>query len=174
MCLEDMKGLTDFAVEGIGTLKQVEELSIVHLQEHTSYFAGKIGLGRVDQWVEPLPDHVLLHFGAGASKGVRGKRSLLLGLLLGLLLLLLLLLELHGGGDRCVTDVGSVCELLLSASLRCSLLRCVYNEGVRVEGRLLVIIFIGYHSLSVDVIIIIVESAAANIARTSKEVIKIP
>ena len=111
MRLEDLDGLVNLALESVRRLEEVEELSVVHLQEHASDLSGKLGLGRVDEGIKTLADHVLLHLRAGSSKGGGGKGVALLGRLLngGLL---------HGGVAHVLLEV----EVL---ALRVRVLACV-------------------------------------------------
>jgi hypothetical protein len=49
----------------------MEKLRIVHLEEHARNLASKLRLRLVDERIKTLSDHVLLHLGAGRSKGTR-------------------------------------------------------------------------------------------------------
>ena len=69
--LQDLQGLLDLGAESIGTLQKMEELGVVHLEEHAGDLAGKVRLGVMDEGIEPLPDHVLLHLGGGRREGRR-------------------------------------------------------------------------------------------------------
>lgn len=62
------EGLVDLAGEGLRRLDQVDELSIVHLKQHTSDLTGKVRLHLVDEREESLSDHVLLLHWVGSGK----------------------------------------------------------------------------------------------------------
>ena len=115
MSFKDLNGLVDFASEGVGGFEEVEEFSVIHFQKHTGDLTSEFGLGGVDEGVEALSDHVLLHLRTGGGEGGGGKGLALLGDLLNRL-------SLHG----CVSDVLLEVEVLLS-------LYCV-ERGVGEEG----------------------------------------
>ena len=75
--LQHLQGLLDLGVQGLGTLEQVQQLGIVHLEEHARDLPGQLRLGLVDEGVQPLPDHVLLDLGRGGRE--RRGRELLPG-----------------------------------------------------------------------------------------------
>ena len=60
--LQDLQGLLDLGAESIGTLQKMEELGVVHLEEHAGDLTSELRLRLVDEGVETLANHILLHF----------------------------------------------------------------------------------------------------------------
>ena len=85
--VQDLERLLDLRPERLGTLEEVEQLGVVHLEQHTGNLPGEVRLRLVDERVQPLPDHVLLYLGRGARE--RRGRELLVRARRGVLLLLL-------------------------------------------------------------------------------------
>ena len=48
MLFQDFKGFGDLHAEGVGGFEEVEELGVIHLQEHPGNLPGELGLGVVD------------------------------------------------------------------------------------------------------------------------------
>lgn len=44
MSLEDLQGFRNLSVKGFGTFQKMEQLGVVHFEQHTSNFSGKLGL----------------------------------------------------------------------------------------------------------------------------------
>jgi hypothetical protein len=80
------QGLVDLGHEGIRTLDQVQQLSVVHLQKHTGDLAGLLGLVLIDQRIQSLADHVLLGDWVGRGEHSITEVHVAVGHLLGLLL----------------------------------------------------------------------------------------
>mmetsp|Transcript_31331 Transcript_31331/g.91752 ORF Transcript_31331/g.91752 Transcript_31331/m.91752 type:complete len:621 (-) Transcript_31331:133-1995(-) len=71
--IQDLQGLLDLGAESIRTLQKMEELGVVHLEEHAGDLASELRLRLVDEGVETLANHVLLHLGAGRSESAGGE-----------------------------------------------------------------------------------------------------
>ena len=61
--LQDGDGLHDLGVECLRRLEQVEQLAVVHLEEHASDLAGELRLDRRDEREEAFAQKLLLLLG---------------------------------------------------------------------------------------------------------------
>lgn len=84
---KNSQSLVDLFLESRGRLDQVEELSVVHLEQHAGNLSSEVGLRFVNQGVEGLSEHLLLLGRSSSGKRLSSQlgRSSLSGLGSGLL-----------------------------------------------------------------------------------------
>src|SRR5689334_2248890 len=78
--LEHFLGLSDLLSQRFATLEQVNELAVVHLEQHARDLAGKRRLGGLDAREELLSNHLLLLFVGCSSQLLDGERCSLASL----------------------------------------------------------------------------------------------
>lgn len=73
MGTEDRDGLVDLGIQSLGILQQVQELTVVHLEQHSGDLAGIVGLAGGNLGVQVLTNHLLLLVGIGSGEGGSGQ-----------------------------------------------------------------------------------------------------
>lgn len=71
---EDLQGLVDLVVEGLRGLQHVQQLGVVHLEEHARDLTRQIGLALLDEREDALADHLLLLGRVGVGEHLRRER----------------------------------------------------------------------------------------------------
>lgn len=104
---KDLLGLLDLAAEQAAVLQNAEDLSVVHLEKHTSDLSGLLLINIDDLGVEALAKGILALLGGHVGKG-RSGNAVVVGALHGLLIEVLLALALAVvGAHRGVGAVGA-------------------------------------------------------------------
>ena len=76
VAFEDLDGLTGLGVEGVDVFEQVEQLSVVHLEEHAGNLTSLLGVRLLDEREKPFAEHLLLLCVSGRGKRRGGERFL--------------------------------------------------------------------------------------------------
>ena len=79
---EHLVGLGELLLQGDGVLEEMQQLGVVHLQQHAGQLASNLREARVHQRVDVIPENLLLALRLGRGK----ERSKLLGSILDCLL----------------------------------------------------------------------------------------
>ena len=75
MSLEDRDSLLDLGIQSLVVLQKVQQLAVVHLEQHASDLAGVVGLTGSNLGVQVLTNHLLLLIGIGSGQSGSGQAS---------------------------------------------------------------------------------------------------
>lgn len=76
---QDLDGFSRLGVERVDIFEQVEQLRVVHLEEHTSNLTGLLCVRLLDEREKTFAEHLLLLGVGGRGEGRGGERLLALG-----------------------------------------------------------------------------------------------